>query len=435
MIGPPIEMNNITINPSKKIKGTINLPGDKSISHRAVMIGSIANGQTKITNFLTSLDCLYTLKAFQSLGVKIESNDNAILIHGKGPNLSKPSSKEIYLGNSGTSMRLLCGILAAQAFQTVLTGDTSLSNRPMDRIIKPLKMMGADIKAEQNKYSPLIINGTKLNAIQYSSPVASAQVKSAIMLAGLYANGVTSVEEPAKSRDHTEKMFKYFGARVDEKGLKVSVKGPSELEAKDLEIPGDISSAAFFIVLATLLEGSTLTLTNVLHNPTRNGYLEILIKMGAKIKIKNVRQNGPEKICDIETRSSKLKAVQIIPTMIPKLIDELPILMVAACFAKGNTKISGASELRVKETDRINSLVSNLTKMGAKISVNGDDVTIFGTTLLNSAELSSFGDHRTAMSMVIAALLAKSGKSVIKNIDCIDTSFPGFLASLDKLRE
>ena len=425
-------VSDIKINPAKKVNGNITIPGDKSISHRAIMIGALAHGSTKIKNFLKSEDCLYTLEAFRKLGVKIDISKDVVTVHGKGSSALKAPAGEIYLGNSGTSMRLLSGILAGQTFRTILTGDESLSQRPMGRIMKPLEKMGAYISARDGEFPPLTIKGGKIKNIQYESPVASAQVKSAILFAGLYADGVTSVIEPAKSRDHTERMLKFFGAEVELDGLRVSVKGRARLKAKTVSIPGDISSAAFFIVLASVLKGSDIRLSNILYNKTRFGIIDLLIQMGADITIEEKGSNGSEDCCDIVVKSGFLKAADIKASAIPKMIDEIPIIMVAACFADGTTRIRGAGELRVKETDRINSLVCNLKDMGAEISVHGDDITVIGPRKLHSGKLDSFGDHRTAMSMVIAGLSA-TGESVISNVDCINTSFPGFFQTLDKI--
>jgi len=303
----------------------------------------------------------------------------------------------------------------------------------MDRIIIPLKLMGAAIDARNNKFPPLKIKGGNLKPITYKSPVASAQVKSAVLLAGLFTKGRTTVIEPAKSRDHTEKMLKLLGADIKVNGLKVSLSGPATLKGSQIEIPGDPSSAAFFVVAASLLKGSDINIVNVLHNPTRIAFIETLKKMNASLAIKNIRTVSGEEVCDIAVKSSTLKGVNIEKGSIPKLIDELPVLMVAASFAKGRTSIKGAGELRVKETDRINSITANLKKMGADIEVIESNITIEGKASLKGADFKSFGDHRTAMSMATAGLAA-AGESTIDDTDCINTSFPGFLEMLDKVR-
>lgn len=425
-------MANAKITPIKSLKGTLRLKGDKSISHRAVMIGSIAKGRTVIKNFLNSSDCLCTMEAFRQLGIRVDFSGDELSIEGKGLHgLKKPKDK-IYLGNSGTSMRLISGILAGQNFETVLTGDESLTERPMYRIIEPLRLMGADIKAREDKLAPLTIKGSNLKPIKYRTKVASAQVKSAVMLAGLYADGVTEITEPAKSRDHTERMLGLFGAKLVIDGLKVLVHGNPSLRGISITIPGDISGAAFFITAALLLKDSEIIIKDVLFNRTRMGFLEALKEMNADISIENTRFNGCEETCDIIARSSELKGIKIKKDRMPALIDELPILMVAAAMAKGKTDIKGAGELRIKETDRITSMTEGLKAMGAKVLVNGNDLSIEGEALLKGTGLKSLGDHRTAMSLAVAALLAK-GASNIEDIDCVETSFPDFFKLLDSV--
>lgn len=425
-------MSDIEIKPIKRLKGKVFLKGDKSISHRAVIIGSIANGRSVIKNFLKSEDCLCTMKAFQQLGVSIKFSKSDLIIEGRGlRGLNRPSG-EIYLGNSGTSMRLISGVLAGQDFESVLTADESLSKRPMYRIIEPLRLMGAEIKAREERYAPLVIKGGRLKSIKYKTKVASAQVKSAIILAGLYADGITEVEEPAKTRDHTERMLSLFGAKLRLEGFKVIVCSNPHLEGRSITIPGDISSSAFFIVGALLLEGSEIEIEGVLFNRRRMGFIDALSQMGADISIKNRSFNGFEDICDVVVKSKRLKGITINEDMIPSLIDELPILMVAASLASGDTHIKKAGELRVKETDRIISMSSALRKMGIEVFVEGDDILIKGAGALKGAELDSFGDHRTAMSLVIASLCAENA-SRVKDIDCINTSFPEFFQMLDSI--
>ena len=421
------------IKPIKKIEGKITLPGDKSISHRAIMVASLARGATRIENFLMAEDCIATMEAFRKMGVAIESVGNSILVNGVGlAGLRKPSS-DLYLGNSGTSMRLLAGILAGQNFESTLSGDESLSKRPMKRITTPLKEMGGAITGKDDaNFAPLTIGGGKLRAIDYVSPVASAQVKSCILFAGLYADGLTSITEPFKSRDHTERMLKLFNAGISVDNLKVSIKKGEALKKSDMCIPGDISSAAFFVVLALLLQDSKIVIEGVGINDTRTGFLDILKRMGACIERKNIR-NTWEPVCDLVVSSSKLKATTIEKEEIPRAIDELPILMVASVFAKGKTFIKGASELRVKETDRINSMVYNLKKIGARVSQEGDNVIINGGgAIYESKELSSFADHRTAMAMSVASLCCWS-ESIIDDISCVNTSFPEFFNILKSI--
>jgi 3-phosphoshikimate 1-carboxyvinyltransferase len=426
-------MKDYKVNPVNRLEGEITLPGDKSISHRAIMIGSIAQGKTRVTNFSNNQDCLSTVGAFRDMGIKIDIDGNTAMIEGKGLYGLKAPEGALYLGNSGTTMRLILGILAGQPFKATLTGDKSLSARPMSRVTTPLKSMGAAIGGESSgEYAPLTIKGGKLKAISYVSPISRAQVKSSILFAGLYAKGTTCVKEKNKSRDHTERMLGSFGAKLTVKGNSVFIKPPHELKAQDIEVPGDISSASFYIVGATLLKSSSVIIKSVLCNPTRTGVLGVLARMGARITVAKKRDLGPEHDCDLKVASSRLGGVEISEDEIPSLIDELPILIVASSLADGRTVIKGARELRVKETDRINSITTNLKKMGADIEVIGDDIIVNGVSELKAASLESFGDHRTAMSMIMAALSAK-GDSTISDTDCIDISFPAFLDTLKKL--
>lgn len=424
-------MKNISIDPIKRLRGDIILPGDKSISHRAVMIGAISEGTTRIRNLLDCDDCNYTLKAFLDMGLDIKRDPDETVISGKGmKGLSSPK-KPIYLGDSGTSMRLLAGILAGQDFEVILTGGSSLSKRPMQRIVEPLQMMGVDIKAHDSNFPPITIKGGKPKAIEYGMKIASAQVKSAILFAGLSVDGVTTVVEPIKSRDHTERMLKFFGADVRMDDLAVSLKGISKLTGRSLEVPGDISSAAFFIVAATILPESRIVIKSVGINPTRTGLIDVLLRMGAGIKVEN-KKDLFEPAGAIVIESSSTKGTTIEPDEIPRLIDEIPILLVLASVSEGITVIKGARELRVKETDRINSMSQNLAKMGANVKVRGDDIVIEGVRTLRRANLTTYNDHRTAMSLTIAAISAK-GSSKLDNIDCINKSFPEFLKVLRKI--
>ena len=420
----------------KMIRGEMNAPADKSISQRAVMFGALARGKTTILNFLDCDDSRRTIDAFSSMGIKIRRYDfqgqPALCVEGRGLSGLRRPRKALYIGNSGTTMRLIAGILCAQKFTAVLTGDKSLSKRPMKRIIDPLRSMGAELdgctKNGGDGYPPLTIHGRPLRAIDYKMPVKSAQVKSCILLAGIFAQGTTRVRELLKTRDHTERMLKSFGADIKTRGLMVSLRGGKELSSPGtLTIPGDISSAAFFIVAATLIPGSVLRINNVGLNPTRTALLRLLRRMGADIR--NARgDNRPrayEPCADIVVRARPLRAITVDEDETAYAIDELPILCVAACFAKGTTRICGAHELRVKETDRIHSMFTNLKKMGAHIRNVDNDLIIKGTGRLHSAAVDSFGDHRTAMSMAVAGLLCE-GVTTVKNTECIHKSFPMF---------
>lgn len=432
-------MSNITLEP-KKLEGKLIPPADKSISHRAIIISSLAQGETRLKNLSLCEDCLRTLDAFRGLGVIISKDKDSFIIRGKGlGGLQRPSKGELYLGNSGTSMRLILGVLGGQEFNCKLTGDASLSRRPMKRVTEPLSLMGVKITgSDGGEFAPLTIQGGRLIPVNYKTPVASAQVKSAVLLAGLYAQGRTTVREPAKSRDHTERMLKRFAADISVEGLSVAVNGRASLVAQDLEVPGDISAASFFLAGACISGGSQVTVESTGLNPTRTACLKVLKEMGAALswtyqdKRMALEDYDDEARGEITAKYSQLKAITIKPDQIPALIDELPILMVAATQAEGETIIQGAGELRVKETDRIGSMVSNLARMGADIKSEGDDVIIRGPSKLVGGTVESFGDHRTAMSMAIAGLVA-SGRTTIKDIDCVKTSFPGFFETLLQL--
>ncbi len=422
----------MVINPARKISGEITLPGDKSISHRAVMIGAISKGRTVVKDIPDSDDCEYTIRAFRDMGIDIKKDGDYTTIEGKGLKGLKKPKGNLNVGNSGTSMRLLAGILAGQDFSATMEADESLSGRPMKRITEPLGMMGVDIKSAAGGYPPLEIKGGTVKPISYILPIPSAQIKSAILFAGLYADGVTSVEERFKSRDHTERMLKYFGAKLKSGGLKVWVEGARELQAKQFEIPGDISSAAFFIAGAVLLDGSKIKIENMGINPTRTGILDILKKMGANVKVAE-RKYLFEPVGDIEVESGAIHGVVIEENEIPAIIDELPVIFVLASLAKGKTVIKGAGELRVKETDRIRSMKENLERMGAAFSVTDDRITIDGVNSLKGADIKSYGDHRTCMAMAIAALTAKD-TSEIDDTACVAKSFPGFFKLIEELK-
>jgi 3-phosphoshikimate 1-carboxyvinyltransferase len=423
-------MSDLVIKPSRGLRGTILLPGDKSLSHRAVLFSAIADGDTVITGFLTGEDTQNTAKAVQALGIEVVGlGTERLVVHGKGlDGLSEPDDV-LDLGNSGTGMRLLAGLLAGQNFFSVLSGDQYLRNRPMARIVGPLRQMGVLIDGRSGgRLAPLSIRGgaNDIKSIDYISPVASAQVKSALLLAGLYADGTTSVQEPSKSRDHTERMFRFFGLDVKEDGTTVKVRGRQRLRAKGpLDIPADISSAAFFIVAASIVPGSDLIIQNVGVNPTRTGIVDILLQMGGDITLHNRREQAGEPVADIRVRHCKLNAINIGGAVIPRAIDEIPVLSVAASYAAGKTVIRDAAELRVKESDRISSMTEELRRMGVVVTELPDGLEITGRDVLDSAVCESHGDHRIAMAMAIAGLAAR-GDTVVRNTGWIDTSFPGF---------
>jgi len=416
------------------LKGEVTVPGDKSISHRAVIIGSLAKGKTRIIEPSRGDDNLRTLNAFRMMGIEVdEPKVDQLIINGRGLyGLTEPEDV-IYAGNSGTTVRLLTGLLTGQRFFSVITGDRYLRKRPMKRVVEPLSSMGAKIWGRENgNFAPLAINGTRLNPIDYVSPIASAQVKSAILLAGLYADGVTKITEPSLSRDHTERMLRFFGANLKRKDNSVSIAGGSNLEGRELEIPGDISSAAFFIVAALIIPNSEVFLKRVGVNPSRTGILEVLKKMGANIQLLNEYETWGEPVADILVKTSRLKGTKIDGDLIPKTIDELPILSLAASVAEGDTVIKDAKELRVKETDRIKAVASELKKFGAEVEEFDDGMRISGKDNLTGCDCQSFGDHRIAMSLIIAGLMA-SGKTVVEDTSCIGTSFPEFRDKLFSL--
>ncbi|MBA3061776.1 MAG: 3-phosphoshikimate 1-carboxyvinyltransferase, partial [Atribacteria sp.] len=391
-----------------QLKGNIFVPGDKSISHRSLILGSIAQGETRVYNLLNSLDCLRTLDCMQALGVKIELDvDNSVNIKGKGLYGLQEPKDILDVGNSGTTVRLLAGLLSGQNFYSVLNGDNSIRKRPMKRVAQPLRLMGADIWGrEDGHFAPLSIRGSKLNPFQYTLPVASAQVKSALLLAGLYATGETVIREPLSTRDHTERMLEIMQADIKISPPEIKIKGGTELRSTDIFIPGDISSAAYFIAAASILRDSRIIIKQVGVNPTRTGIIEILKKMGTKIDILNYQIKSNEPRADLMIEYSKLKGVEIKKENVPFLIDELPLIAVVATQAQGKTVVSGARELRVKESDRIKAIVSELKKMGADIEEEEDGFTVNGPTGLQGAVCESYNDHRIAMSLAVAALLA-----------------------------
>ena len=420
------------IYPARRLSGKIRLQGDKSISHRALMIGAIAEGTTEIANLNSGKDVQSTISCLLRLGVKIENENDRTIVHGRGlSGLAKPNGT-LDVGNSGTTIRLLSGILAGQEFSTNITGDDSIQKRPMARIAQPLRKMGAQIDAVADDFAPLSIKGGKLTPIDYTLPVASAQVKSCLLLAGLYSEGVTKILEPAESRDHTERMLSFFEGRVEKNGSGISVKGPARLKGQNISVPGDLSSAAFFIAAAVLVKNSEIVLESIGINPTRTAFLDLLINMGANIEMSNSKEVNNEPVADIQVKSSALKGVTISGETIPGLIDEIPILAILATQADGITKILDAQELRHKESDRLRTVASNLKEMGAHVEENIDGLTIKGPVQLKASELDSFHDHRIAMSFAVAGLIAPS-KSVINNAECVDVSCPGFYQELARL--
>lgn len=418
---------------NRPLTGELTVPGDKSISHRAVMLGALAEGDTEITHFLNGADCLSTIDCFRRLGISIEKDSRRILVHGRGLHgLSAPSSV-LDCGNSGTTTRLISGILAGQTFSSHLTGDASIQKRPMGRIISPLRSMGASIESLRgNGYAPLRIEGRPLQGIHYDSPVASAQVKSCVLLAGLYANAVTSVTEPALSRNHTELMLRYFGGQVTAEGKTASVSPEPKLRGGKVEVPGDISSAAYFLAAALLVPGSEVLLKHVGVNPTRDGILRVIRSMGGDVRLLNKTVSGGEPAADLLIRYGSLHGTDIGGDLIPTLIDELPILAVLAAFADGTTTIRDAGELRVKESDRLSILVESLTAMGADVTGTEDGMIIRGGRSLHGAVIDSHLDHRIAMSFAVGALAA-DGETDILHADCVRISYPDFYRDLEQL--
>lgn len=421
----------MVIQKMKKAVGQIKVPGDKSISHRAVMLGSLANGVTEISGFLKGADCLSTIDCFRKMGIDIDINGENVTVHGNGLRGLKKPDEMLYTGNSGTTTRLLCGILAGQNFDTSITGDASIQKRPMGRVVQPLSMMGAKI---ENEYCPLYITGTKLHGIDYKMPVASAQVKTAIILAGLYADGETVIHEIEKSRDHTELMLSAMGADLTVDNLDITVKPTNDLTAVNVDVPGDISSAAFFLVLGAIMPNSQITVTNVGINPTRTGIIDVLKDMGADITLENVHTSAGETVANITVRSSSLKGTTVGGDIIPRLIDELPIIAVAAVFADGQTVIKDAQELKVKETNRIRAVVDEFNKCGIDITETDDGMIINGGKSIHGADFKTYGDHRMAMSLTVLAQLA-DGESTLDDSDCACVSYPTFFDDFYKLGE
>ena len=421
------------VHPRSSLKGEFQPPANKSISHRAVMIGAISEGVTEIENFLTSEDCMATIKAFQSMGVQVErTGTNSVKVHGAGLDGLKEPGDVMDMGNSGTSMRLISGILAGQPFYSIMTGDSSLRSRPMNRIADPLRLMGAQIYGREGDLAPITILGGNLKPIHYQTPVASAQIKSCILLAGLFADGETVVTEPAGSRDHTERMLGSFGAEVASHNLTRKVEGRPKLTGHKVSVTGDISSAAYFLVAAMLCRDSEVVLKNVGVNPTRDGILEALKNMGGQVLLENYREESGEPVADLHVKSSQLKGGNFGGDLIVRMIDEVPLLALAATQADGETHIRDAAELRVKESNRIANTVSELRKLGAQVEELDDGMIIAGGGGLKGGECESYGDHRMAMSLAVAGLISEDGIE-INDVECVNTSFPGFWRMLSSL--
>ncbi len=420
-----------TIAPIKSLRGEVSVPGDKSISHRSIMFGSLAEGTTRVSGFLMGEDNLSTWKAFESMGVTIsQTGTEALEIKGVGLNGLQEPGDVLDCGNSGTTIRLMSGLLAGQNFFSVLTGDKYLRKRPMQRVVTPLAAMGAQIWGRDGgERAPLAIQGGALTPTTYASPVSSAQVKSAVLLAGLSVDGETTVTEPHLSRDHSERMLSCFGAEVRPFDGGVSLTGRPRLLAQEVVVPGDVSSAAFFMVAGLITPGAELLIRNVGINPTRSGIIDILVAMGGQMEMLDIREQSGEPVADILVRHSQLKGIEISGDMVPRAIDEFPVISVAAALAEGTTTIRDAEELRVKETDRIDAMVSELGKLGGLVEGRPDGMVITGVEQLNGGTVTSHGDHRIAMSLAVAALSARDSVT-IEDVACTETSFPGFWALL-----
>lgn len=423
----------VTIAPSGPLRGTVRLPGDKSISHRYAILAALAEGPTRIENYSSGADCASTLGALAALGVRIERQGSQVVLHGRGLKGLEAPRETIDAGNSGSTIRMLSGVLAAQPFTSRIGGDASLSRRPMDRIIQPLRQMGAVIRAREGRFPPLEIDGRPLSPITYSLPVASAQVKTCVLLAGLFAPGETTVIEPVPTRDHTEIALREFGAAIDVEGRRITVRGPARLEPGEFQVPGDLSSAAFFLVAATLVPGSRIVLEQVGLNPTRAALLDFLLSLGADIRVLGVERRHGELVGDLEVRSAPVRGGLIEKALTAALIDEIPVLAVLGARSEEGLEVRDAAELRVKETDRIASVAENLRRMGARIETREDGFFVPGRQNLSAAELDSFGDHRIAMAFAVAALVA-SGPCRIENAEAASVSFPEFFDRLNSLR-
>jgi len=422
------------ISPAGRLRGCLRLPGDKSISHRYALLAAIAEGPSRIRNYASGADCQSTLGCLRALGVPVEQQDSEVLIRGGGLDGLREPAETLDAGNSGSTMRMLAGILAGQAFTSRMSGDESLSRRPMDRIMRPLQAMGASIQARDGRYPPLAIRGARLGAIEYDLPVASAQVKTCVLLAGLYAEGVTRVREPVRTRDHTEIALREFGAEVEAQNRVIAVRGRPRLLGRDLTAPGDLSTAAFFLAAALLLLDSSLIIQNVGLNPTRSALLDFLVSMGADIRIPRLAEQAGELAGDLEVRSSRVRGGVIEKELTAALIDEIPVLAVLGAASQEGLVVRDAAELRIKETDRIATLAENLRRMGVTIEVAPDGFRVPGRQSFRAAELDSFGDHRIAMACAVAALVA-DGESTIADAGAAAVSFPGFFQTLAEVRE
>ena len=423
----------VSIYPASSLNGAVRLPGDKSISHRYGMLSAIAEGTSKLHNYSTGADCHSTLNCMESLGIAIERDGTEITVHGKGLHGLKEHAGTLDAGNSGSTIRMLSGILAGQHFTSRIEGDESLARRPMARIMKPLAEMGATISARDGSYTPLVIDGGKLNAIDYTSPVASAQVKSCILFAGLYADGVTTVRESIKTRDHSEIALEGFGAEIKVIGKNVSITGGKQLAGRELTIPGDLSSAAFFLVAATMAKQARILITGVGLNPTRSALLDFLVGNGANIKIQDIRSDGGEIAGDLLVQNSKFKGGFVDRDLAAALIDELPVLAVLGATSENGFTVRDAAELRVKETDRIATVAENMRRMGIEISTFEDGFHVPGKQQFKGAEVESFGDHRIAMAFAVAALSA-TGDTTVKEAEAASVSFREFYDILNHLR-
>lgn len=420
----------MNITKSCGLRGELTIPGDKSISHRAIMFGALADGTTEITDFLQGADCLSTISCFQAMGVDIDNRTDRVLIHGSGLHGLQAPTQMLDVGNSGTTTRLISGILAGQSFTSTLNGDASIQKRPMKRIMDPLTLMGAEIKSiNNNGCAPLEIRGGHLHGISYQSPVASAQVKSCVLLAGLYADGKTSVTEPVLSRNHTELMLAGFGAKVTSEGTTATIEPEPKLYGQQISVPGDISSAAYWIAAGLAVPNSELVLKNVGINPTRDGILRVVKAMGADITRENVHTVSGELVCDLIVRSSSLHGTTVSGELIPTLIDEIPVIAVLACFAEGETVIKDAQELKVKESNRIDTVVEGLLAMGADATATDDGMIIRGGRPLHGATIDSHLDHRIAMSFAVAGLMCETPTTIL-NADSVVISYPDFYESL-----
>jgi 3-phosphoshikimate 1-carboxyvinyltransferase len=429
-------MSQLVIQPGGPLLGPASIPGDKSISHRALLLGAIASGTSYVQNSLTSADCLATLRAVRALGIQVDQPSPGVLVvHGRGLHGLMEPDDVLHCARSGTTMRLLAGLLAGQPFLSILSGDDQLRRRPMRRIADPLRLMGATVLGrEGGALPPLAIQGGRLSGLCYTLPVASAQVKSALLLAGLYALGPTRLREPGPARDHTERMLQAMGAslRVGDGAGEIGISPGDRLAAVDIAVPGDFSSLSFLAVAATLVPGSEVLVEAAGVNPTRTGLLDVLLAMGAKITIENQRTAGGEPVADLVVRAAELRGTEVSGDSVVRMIDEFPILAVAATQARGETVVSGAAELKVKETDRIVTTVQELRRLGAEIEARPDGFVVRGPTRLRGAEVHSHGDHRLAMALAVAGLVA-AGETIVRDVHCIDDSFPGFAGTLARL--